>query len=118
MFAIPLIRVRYGTCLLIAVLATTIGCSRDISPGVDLQHATKVTFDQLKAATQGESHFIWIGSDADFHYFKTKNNGFYRLSTAFKMPRFQMRIDREAKPGSFEIEVVILNGKSISYNVQ
>jgi len=81
------------TCLLIGFIAGTIGCSRDISPGLDLENATKITIDQLSDATQSESYFVWTGSDDDFHYFRTKE-GWYRLTTEHEIPAHFHRINK------------------------
>ncbi|WP_197355566.1 hypothetical protein [Aureliella helgolandensis] len=47
-----------------------------------------MTFDQLKSVVEGTPLFYWTGSDDKYHYFKM-DDGFYRLSTDFKMPNFE-----------------------------
>lgn len=95
----------------ILVLVTLVGC-KGRSPGADLQHATLVTFAELKEATKEEAEFWWCGSDKKHHYFQTKN-GFYRLSSQFKMPSLQFIIDkqlaREMEPGAERLPVCIKN---------
>lgn len=98
------------SCLLIGLIAGTIGCSRDISPGLDVENATKVTIDELRDATQSESDFYWTGSDDNFHYFETKE-GFYRLTPEHELPKGFDGMNRLGKPGTFGVPVVIRDGK-------
>lgn len=87
--------------LLLTLVTATIGCQQDIEPGADLENATTVTIDQFRDATQDDDSFRWIGSDNDFHYFRTRK-GFFRVATSeVEMPSFQSSIDRgQAEPGS------------------
>ncbi len=102
-------------CSLIALVTASIGCKRSISPGLDIEHATQVTFDQLKEVTQGQSFFGYTGSDDDFHYFKVQN-GFYRLSSEFEMPQFHRQIDEKWKIGSFLVHVTVNEEKIIIHS--
>ena len=99
-------------CPLIIVLASTTGCNPNISPGPDVQHATEVTFEQLKSVVEGTPLFYWTGSDDKYHYFKM-DDGFYRLSTDFKMPNFERMMMRKLEPGSFLIDVEVVDGERI-----
>ena len=97
------------TCLprVILVAASTclfqLGCSQDLSPGVDVEHANTVNFVQFKKALGDEPYFFWCGSDRRYHYFQTRK-GFYRLSSSFKMPAFERSLEnmiaREIPPGT------------------
>ena len=99
--------------LAIALVTATTGCNKDISAGADLEHATQVTFDELKEVTQGQRYFFWIGSDKDFHYFET-HEGFYRLTTKFEIPLFANRIERKNPLDMVKTPAVIV-GDKISY---
>ena len=105
--------------LSVAIGTGTNGCKTNISPSPDVEHATLVTFSQLKEATQEEAFFDWVGCDRKFHYFKTQN-GYYRLSTSFDIPSLHGSssvtiegfIENEFKPGSRGRSVCI-DGESI-----
>lgn len=94
-------------------VVVTAGCNRPVLAGPDIEHATRVTFEQLKEATQNEIVFQWFGSDKDFHYFKTQQ-GFYRLAREFELPQILKRHDRGEKPGTRIVEVLI-HGDNIVY---
>lgn len=99
-------------CVLIVLLAGTIGCSRDISPGLDVENATKVTIDELRDATQNASYFQWTGSDDKFHYFRTKE-GYYRMTIEHELPHRWDEINRGKTIGNFGVPVVVKDGKII-----
>ena len=108
---LKLLRALYISSLVI-VGPLTIGCSRNVSAGPDVENATQVTFVQLKEATKGEDYFYWIGSDKEFHYFQAEK-GFYRLTTKFEIPFFKSKIDRGDKPGTFQMRART-NGEKIT----
>ncbi len=94
--------IRATLVLSLAILATALGCDQGVSGGKDIEHATQVTFAELKEATDGHRFFLWIGSDEDFHYFRTEQGRFYRLTSEFEMPAFQKIIEKELAPGEIE----------------
>lgn len=59
---------------------TVVGCKTNLNGGADNSHATTVTFNQFQQANKDEKVFWFIGSDADFVYFRTKK-GFYRIAS-------------------------------------
>lgn len=98
--------------VLIGFIAGTIGCSRDISPGLDVENATKVTIEELRDATQNASYFQWTGSDDKFHYFRTKE-GYYRITAEHELPHYFDKINKARSPGEFGIPVGIKDGKIV-----
>ncbi|MEI7461826.1 MAG: hypothetical protein WCK15_20745 [Pirellula sp.] len=60
------------------------GCKPNLAPGVDVAHATLVTFEQFREVNKDEKVFYWLGCDAKFQYFRTKK-GFYRITTSSKI---------------------------------
>ena len=89
----------FGSFVLVAaVVACFVGCSQDISPGADIEQATKVTFTQFKAIVELEGPFYWNGSDKNYHYFQTRK-GFYRIDSRLKMPDFQNQIESRVARG-------------------
>ena len=96
--------------LAIAFVTAMTGCNKDISAGADWEHATQVTFDELKEVTQGQRHFFWFGSDKDFHYFET-HEGFYRLTTKFEIPQFAVHIERHNPLDTHKFRVVIVGDR-------
>ncbi len=107
-----MIRILYIS-LFVALVTATIGCNRNVSGGVVLEHATQVTFAQLKEATQGEGSFKWVGSKDGFHYFRTQK-GFYRLSMDFEIPRLQKSIDSGFELGTREYTVIVDGDKIVT----
>ena len=104
---------------LVTLVTLSSGCNQvqDISAGVDVSHATEVTFAQRKEATKGETKFRWVGSDDNFHYFETQK-GFYRLTTKFEMPHFKHLMDRKWEPGILRTDVRIVGEKIAVWNGQ
>jgi hypothetical protein len=94
------------------------GCKRSLDPGVDVAHATLVSFSQLKEATKNDPFFYFNGSDGSYHYFETKN-GFYRMSSTFKMTNYQQFIDRMLfhnwKPGTMNFPVITDDDTILGY---
>lgn len=104
------------TALVLILAVGPVGCNRTVSAGLDIEHATKVSFPEFKEATHGENKFLYLGSDKDYHYFKTQK-GFYRLTTEFEIPRFKASIEMNAargvRPGTTATDACIVGDKIV-----
>lgn len=71
-----------------------------------------VTFDQLREVTTDEKAFWYLGADADYQYFRTKD-GFYRMTTSPEhmdegwIRRAKQNFEREVKIGQLNLAVAI-----------
>ena len=102
----------YYLALASLCLLSFIGCKPSLTPGADVEHATLVTFDQLRDLTKDEKVFWWLGGDADHQYFRTKD-GFYRMTTSTeyfdeaRIQRAKNNFDRGVNVGDTRSDVMI-----------
>ena len=103
---------RISIALILACFAFAIsGCSHEIPAGRSIDTAADVTLAELELATANLRIIHYLGSDADFHYFRGHEHQFFRLLRSANVPDFPVLDNTDVPPGSFSLFMAIHDGK-------